>query len=389
MYIYCITNLINGKQYVGLSTKLVEESVNYYGSGNVIKSSVKKYGKENFKKEILEKTDSINNLKELEIYWISKMNTKHPNGYNLTDGGDGILNPTKETINKMRFKKVGTHLSKESIDKIKKNNPNSKTVEQIDRNTNKIISKYTSIGEASIITNVGRTQISSCINGKQKSAGGYIWKSDDVIIEKNIKQIVGEIKIFPVYQIDINNGEIINKFKSVRIAEKMTNTDRNKIIKCARNEISDTGGYKWIYIEKNTKDYYDFFINDGRIKNVLQIDINNGEIINKFKSVRDASNFIGIDDGGISCCLNGKQKSAGGYFWKYNNDINLNIQYKEKLSSKPLVKICIETNQIVDNYNSIIEAVNYNNTLSYRLSRCLKNGKNIYDGYRWEYKNNN
>lgn len=50
--IYRITNLINGKMYIGKhKTKNIDDY--YFGSGKIIKSAVKKYGKSNFRKEWL------------------------------------------------------------------------------------------------------------------------------------------------------------------------------------------------------------------------------------------------------------------------------------------------------------------------------------------------
>lgn len=89
MIIYKTINLINNKIYVGQDTR---NNPKYLGSGNLLKNAIKKYGIENFKKEILEDDiDDINILNEKEIYWIKKLNSKRPNGYNLTDGGCGNL----------------------------------------------------------------------------------------------------------------------------------------------------------------------------------------------------------------------------------------------------------------------------------------------------------
>lgn len=99
MYIYKTTNLINNKIYIGLSTKSVEESTDYYGSGRLINEAIQKYGKENFIKEILDDNISdLDILKTREIYWIEALKSHVSfNNYNLTLGGDGSLGLTPDT----------------------------------------------------------------------------------------------------------------------------------------------------------------------------------------------------------------------------------------------------------------------------------------------------
>ena len=85
MIIYKTTNLINGKIYIGQDTK---NNPNYLGSGKILKFALKKYGIENFKKEILEECLTLDELNELEKYWINKFNSTDDNiGYNLSFGG--------------------------------------------------------------------------------------------------------------------------------------------------------------------------------------------------------------------------------------------------------------------------------------------------------------
>ena len=100
MIIYKVTNLINNKIYIG---KKVEDRKTYYGSGTAIKLAINKYGKKNFKKEILEKCNAKEELNKREIYWIEKLNSKFPNGYNLTDGGEGVAGVTEETKEKIKI----------------------------------------------------------------------------------------------------------------------------------------------------------------------------------------------------------------------------------------------------------------------------------------------
>jgi len=98
MVIYKITNLINNKIYIG---KTINDSPDYYGSGVIIKHSINKYGIENFEKEIIDNAESVEELNEKEIYWISFFDSTNLEiGYNIGKGGDGgdliTNNPNKE-----------------------------------------------------------------------------------------------------------------------------------------------------------------------------------------------------------------------------------------------------------------------------------------------------
>lgn len=62
-----------------------------------IDAAIAKYGWEIFTVEVLE-TCPVSKLNEREIFFIAVLNTKAPNGYNMTDGGDGGgSNPSEET----------------------------------------------------------------------------------------------------------------------------------------------------------------------------------------------------------------------------------------------------------------------------------------------------
>lgn len=99
MIVYIVTNKINGKQYVGYTTKSLEErrKIHLYKSNSnsnkhyfyLFKQAIRKYGIDNFNWEILERCSSIEECCEKEIYFINKYNTISPNGYNLTKGGNG------------------------------------------------------------------------------------------------------------------------------------------------------------------------------------------------------------------------------------------------------------------------------------------------------------
>lgn len=85
MYIYKITNKINGKWYIG---KHNGTDPNYVGSGKLLKSAVEKYGRENFDLIILEEV--IDDINSREKHWIRETNAVNdPMSYNLASGGEG------------------------------------------------------------------------------------------------------------------------------------------------------------------------------------------------------------------------------------------------------------------------------------------------------------
>jgi group I intron endonuclease len=90
--IYLITNLINSKKYIGITKYSLEERFSQHiKRGFLLTEAIKKYGKEKFSIELIEEVESAERVYELEIFYIKKYDTKAPNGYNLTDGGDGIF----------------------------------------------------------------------------------------------------------------------------------------------------------------------------------------------------------------------------------------------------------------------------------------------------------
>lgn len=84
--IYCTINKINGKRYVGQTEK---NPPGYLGSGKILSSAISKYGKQNFRKVIIEVCNNKKLANKREKYWISRLESRVPNGYNIAPGGTG------------------------------------------------------------------------------------------------------------------------------------------------------------------------------------------------------------------------------------------------------------------------------------------------------------
>ena len=101
--IYLVTNLVNGKHYVGQSRSHKKRwSRHKHGSGNLhLDASVQKYGIGNFRFEIVYECDSLWELNIAEIEFIAAFkSTDRRYGYNLDPGGNSRV-PSAETLKRM------------------------------------------------------------------------------------------------------------------------------------------------------------------------------------------------------------------------------------------------------------------------------------------------
>jgi group I intron endonuclease len=111
--IYCIENLVNGKKYIGKSIDIGfrwnghrTKFKNKKHANPYFQNSYDKYGEENFKYSIIEICEK-EELSEREIFYIKEFNTKHPNGYNVTDGGEGAAGLKRAPRTPEHSKKIG------------------------------------------------------------------------------------------------------------------------------------------------------------------------------------------------------------------------------------------------------------------------------------------
>lgn len=85
-YLYKLTNLVNGKIYVGChATKNFDDS--YMGSGTRLAYAKRKYGVENFKKEILSVHETPEEMLAEEARIVDQEFVKRKDTYNITCGG--------------------------------------------------------------------------------------------------------------------------------------------------------------------------------------------------------------------------------------------------------------------------------------------------------------
>jgi group I intron endonuclease len=95
MLVYLIFCPESGKGYVGQTVQTLEKRWYRHCAdarkevGYFLHRAIRKYGEDAFELSILAETDNLLELNRLETEHIKKQNTKVPNGYNLTEGGEG------------------------------------------------------------------------------------------------------------------------------------------------------------------------------------------------------------------------------------------------------------------------------------------------------------
>lgn len=172
-----------------------------------------------------------------------------------------------------------------------------------------------------------------------------------------------------------------------------------KIIEECPNEKLNEREIFWIsfYDSMNPKKGYNMtpggqYVKNPVKKSVYQIDLNTHEIIKEFESAREIERQLGIPNQYISLCCNGKQLSCNGYIWQFKNEPHP-YEGKNKRNRKGNQIICLDTKEIFDNINVLIDTKlqkeNPNTsrkTLQNHIYRSIQKGIRAY-GYYWNWYN--
>lgn len=208
--IYKVTNQATNENYIGATTKSIEErKIDHFQKSETtncykFQNAISTYGKDAFVWEQIDTASSIDELAKKEIQYIEKFET-NLKGYNLDKGGgfkktiykynlDGSLNCTYDNLsnagNSINVRKqdisracwsvnhtLGGFLwSYEHVEDFKPNTDNrKKEVLQYNLNGN-LLAKYVSASEASRKTGISKTCITRCCRRERQNSGGFRWE---------------------------------------------------------------------------------------------------------------------------------------------------------------------------------------------------------------------
>jgi len=190
----------------------------------------------------------------------------------------------------------------------------------------------------------------------------------------------------PVIQFDLN-GEYVEEYLSCSHASAETGIGRHNIGNSANGIAKRAGNFQWRYkddckgmkiepIEKNKS---------CRCKEIIQLDLD-GNYINAFGSVKDASKSLSIKRSVISNCLIKNSSTAGGYQWIYKKDYDPteNYKYKGIRLGNGIVQLN-DSWEIINHFRNCSEAARYlgeSEKLHKLIHKRLKENKKC-RGFYW------
>jgi len=180
MIVYKITNLINGKTYIGQTVRSVEDRWKEHCKPcmkrrSYVANAIQKHGKDNFYVEELRKADSQSELDLLEKSYISSTDSLYPNGYNLAVGGKGG-SPSDHVKKKISRSMKGKKLPDTVKKKLSESNKG-----QIPVKRRPVIGQHIETGEIIELEFMSQdprfssSPMARCCRGKLKTYKKYVW----------------------------------------------------------------------------------------------------------------------------------------------------------------------------------------------------------------------
>jgi len=307
--IYKISNVLTGQFYIG-SAKCFNKRIadhnkklkNRKHPNQYLQNVANKYGIDIFEVELIEVVE-VKNLIIKEQEWLDKCFDNQNLCYNLCPNAGSRLGKkhNDKTKNKMRDAHIGKKFTDEHKQKI-------------------AIAKKKQIH---IHFKKGKE---NPMWGKKEEHPMFGKKHTDASKQKMSISSIGKWnnklgKKVSQYNLD---GTFVRTFLSCAAAFRETNI--KGIRSCANGRRKSAGGFMWSYIEQNFIGPYkrnkstnnNSIIGIDNRKAVSQFDKISGDLIKKYTSITEASEYTGVSDVNICRCCKGKRKSAGGFVWRYN-----------------------------------------------------------------------
>lgn len=112
-----------------------------------------------------------------------------------------------------------------------------------------------------------------------------------------------------------------------------------------------------------------------------------GNIVNKYNGIREASRITNTQKSAISSCCKGKSITANGYVWRYEEDDFDRFPYK--FTQQITVYQYDKYWNFIAKFDSITQASIVTGCDNSCITRCCKGIQKTSLGYRWSYDRRN
>lgn len=309
--VYKITNIINGKLYIGSSNNCKRRLREHFSQlrhnkhfNRKLQFAFNKYGESNFNFDIIEYVKNDDLLLEREQYYLNKIlfaDTDRKKfkklSYNLNYKAErgGSYEFTSEMLKNMSERVKG---SKNPMFGVKVKEEIKKQI------SNTLIDKYSGDNsfnyKGGYIKPKNKLELNTSVDNSQTN-----------VVKSRQSEKSGKI----VYQYT-SKMELIQKWPSIKSASDNLKIDRNSIKKCCDGKARHAGFFIWRY-ENNLNIEYKY-----RENIILQL-TPDGEVVNEFNQIVTAAETLKISRANIGKALKSGKKYYG-YYWKHKNKINLN-----------------------------------------------------------------
>jgi hypothetical protein len=263
--IYSITNLKNGKVYIGYA-KNIRIRWNHHRSAlrlgkhpnKHLQDSWNRHGESSFEFKVVELcTEEL--LCRREDDWCKLLQT-HKKGYNmrLTDPSKATGAASTETIEKIRKALTGRKSSKSAVDNLRKSI--GRAVVVLTSDEGKYVAEFETISDAESYTGVGKGNIFSIMTKKgkksHKSGNGYTFVYRDEYDPKKdytVRRLTGKYLQKPIWMCDPVTCKKLKRFNSVSEAteylKSLGNAVHSGISQALSNPTKTYKNHKWKYHE--------------------------------------------------------------------------------------------------------------------------------------------
>lgn len=400
--IYKITNTVTGDFYIGQTIDFHERELQHKRDPQPkMRDDVEKYGWDAFKFEVVEEC-SREELNDKENYYITKLdpayNTIKIHNWTHTPEtckkiskslmGHKVTPATRIKLSKIHSGKVMSTKTREKISNTLVGTTNGNTSFLEKKHTLKArmqLSKpivcieteeiFWSIQTAAEHLKISASNIVAVLSGRQITAGGFHWQYVDDDLNKKVRDTDRRKKT-------IICTETNHIFESVEQAALAMALNPCGISHVLHGRAKTCGSFHFEYLESSSKNANE---EKGSIRKKLLgtkpvpiVCVETGKI---YSTIKAASKEIKVASQSISAVLNGRRMTAGGFHWKYLEEI-LNVTPKKPSKGNSKSVICVETGEIFPNIKTAADSINIS---TQAISGVLRGKGILAGGFHWKY----